>query len=342
MVLGTGLRNTGNFAGARMQNGFHRLIGSDIETMKYVATDRTDATLWIAADRYRWLRYATSSGFFGGWRTGYWVRGSMLLTSDGQADSSVGAYAVTSKNTIDLWLGLRRDWRNGYDRDIVQMATADAESDVGVVLGVRFGAFMLETVQQPGGDASYGQLKFASTGKTPFPGSTGWPRTAFEFGFLLPDVQVKLASRFRSNILVPPDSTWHQSVLLEARYGEPQLGDDTSVFVRSRQLTVGLEMEHILSPAANWISYYGSLAAGYRSEQLQGDNVLAGQTSAAVDKAVINAETGLRFNAAALGSAWTYRLQLGLAAGYHSAMRKFRWRGTITIFTNLRLPSHSV
>lgn len=292
-----------------MQNGFHRLIGSDVETMPYVATDRTDLTAWLDGEIYRTLNV------FGGseWRPGYWLRASALVTSDGQVDSALGAYAVASRNAIDLWFGVRRDWRNGYDRDRVQAATAAAESELGIVLGARFGAILLETVQQPNGKASYGQIKFVSSGKRPYPGSASWPRATIDFGFVLPDVQVQLAGRIRSHFFLDADSPWRQSVLVETRFGEPQYEDNTAIFIGTSQITVGLEMERQLSSANPWISYYGSLAGGIRYEQLLGDNRLAGEESPKVGRAVISAGTGLRFNAAALGQSWHYRLQIGLA-----------------------------
>lgn len=314
LAVGAGFRSTREFAGSRIQNGFHRLIGSEIETMTYVDTDRTDATLWLDAETFGTLHDATGGGFFGGWRTGYWLRGNALFTSDAQRDAALGAYAVASKNALDVWFGVRRDWRVGYDRDVVQVATAAAESDLGIVLGVRFGALMLETVQQPKGDASYGQLKFVASGKMPFPSGTVRPRVALEFSFLMPDVHIQLAGRYRSSLFLGEDSPWRQSFLLETRFGEPQYGNDTAMFVRSRQLTFGLEMERQLSSDQRWINYFASLSAGYRSEQLLGTNALAGEKSAEVGRPVVSAGTGLRFIAAALGGSWNYRLQLGLVA----------------------------
>jgi hypothetical protein len=297
-----------------MQNGFHQLIDSEIQTMDYVATDRTDAMLWVDAEHYRVFHESAANGLFGGWRTGYWLRGSTLLTTDGQWDNALGAYAVSSRNAIDLWLGLRRDWRSGYDRDRVQAATAAAESELAVVLGVRFGALILETVQQPDGDASYGQLKFFATGKQAFPRYSAWPRVGLELGFFLPDVAVELASRFRQRFLTAENSSWNESVIVDASFGTPQYGSNPSIFTDLKQLTIGLEWERRLSPAVGWISFYSGLSGGYRVEQLLGEGVLDGESSSSAGRAVLNVDTGLRFNAASLGDEWTYRLQLGLSA----------------------------
>ena len=314
LTVGGGFRSSGDFAGERMQNGFHRLIGSDVESLPYVATNRTDATLWLDAEHYRLLRPGVGERFFGSWSSGYWLRGNTLLTSDGQWDAGLGAYAVASRNSLDIWLGLRQDWRSGYERDAVQSATANAEQDLAVVLGVRFGAIVLETVQQTRNKASYGQLKFISSGRKAFPANSTWPRMSFEFGIVLPDIQVQLAGKFRSRLFTSGDTGWRESVVLETKLGEPQYGSNNSVFVRSRQLTVGLEWERQLSNDAPWISAYGALGGGWRSEQLIGDNALAGQKSETTHRGVLNGATGLRFNAAKLGRDWQYRLQLGIAA----------------------------
>jgi len=132
-TVGGGFRSVGEFAGERMQNGFHRLIGSNIDSLSYVDTSTTDATGWFEAQRYRQLRT------FDNWTTGYWLRAGSLVTTDGQWDSTVGAFAVAKRNSIDVWLGFRHDWRSGYDADNVQVETARAEDDTAVVIGVRFG-----------------------------------------------------------------------------------------------------------------------------------------------------------------------------------------------------------
>ena len=129
-----------------MQNGFHRLIGSQIETLPYTGTKRTDATAWFDAEYYTVMREPDEAVMFGDWRIGSWLRVNSLVTSDTQWDGSAALFAVANRRAIDLWFGLRRDWRSGYD-DPVERETASAEDDLAVVLGVRFGALVLETVQ---------------------------------------------------------------------------------------------------------------------------------------------------------------------------------------------------
>lgn len=314
LVIGGGLRSVGKFAGERMQNGFHQLVDSDIENLDYVSTDRTDAILWADAQHYRVFHESAAKGWLGGWRTGYWLRGSSLLTTDGQWDNSIGAYAVTSRDTIDVWLGLRQDWRSGYDRDPVQVATATAESELAVVAGVRFGALILETVQQPSGDASYGQLKFIANREQPTGQYSTPPEMGLEFAFFLPDVTVELAARFQRRVFTSTDSLWSEALVVDASFGTPQYGSDASVFIEGRQVTLGLEWERPALPDDDWISFFARLGGGYRQEKLRGEDVLAGASSASVGRAVVKLGTGVRFNAASLSDSWNYRLQLGVGA----------------------------
>lgn len=308
LTLGGGFRSVGEFAGERMQNGFHRLIGSDIDSLAYVDTSTTDATGWFEAQRYRQLRT------FSNWTTGYWLRGGSLLTADGQWDSTAGAFVVAERNSIDVWLGVRRDWRSGYDADNVQVETARAEDDTAVVIGVRFGALMLETVQQLNNDASYGQLSLVSSGFRSANTHVEIPRAGLEFNFLVPDVHVQLVGKLRTNLFAGEGSTWRESALLDIRYGEPQYKEDDSLFIRSRQLTAGMEWERPLTEGMNWLSFYGSAGVGWRNEELHRSSPTVNEEADAVDSTVVTAAAGLRFFAATLGQRWNYRIQLGLNA----------------------------
>jgi hypothetical protein len=169
-------------------------------------------------------------------------------------------------------------------------------------------------VQQPGGDASYGQLKLIAN-SAPLRGRRSAPvRTGLEFDFLLPDVMVELAARFQRRVFTSVDSSWHESLVIDAGFGTPQYGSDTSVFTESRQLTLGMEWERPLSASADWISLFAKLGGGYRYEKLIGEDVLSGESSSSVGRAVVTMGAGFRFNAASLSDAWSYRLQLGAGA----------------------------
>ncbi len=303
LVVGVGIRSAGIFAGERMQNGFHRLVGSDIETLPYSDTNGTDVTAWFDANHYRNFGHSSKNG--------YWLRASSLLTSGGQWDSSAGLYAVTSWPAIDIWLGLRRDWRSGYD-DPVLRATAIAEDDLAVVFGARFGALVLETVQQVNNGASYGQLRLVSAGVLATAPRNKDARLGLEFGFLLPDVHVRLAGRYRKHVLTGTGSDWREAIVVAVSYGEPQYEENTSVFVRSGQIDIGLDIERSMSDQSGWLSAYGTASAGWRNERLVGAGTLEGVTSDSVGRAVLSVGAGLRINAASMGERWNLRIQLGL------------------------------
>lgn len=313
-TAGVGIRSTGDYSGERMQNGLHRLIGSATQQLPYLDSAQTDGTLWIDAQHYAAFHTSRRDGYFGGWQSGYWLRASSLITSDSQWDNALGAYAVTSRNSIDVWLGVRRDWRSGYDQDFVQHSTASAEDDVSIVFGLRMGALILETVQQLNNKASYGQLKLVADGRQSFPADMTWPRFSVEFGFLVPDVLVQLAAKYKIRLLTRAESNWRESLVVDIRLGEPQFGDDPEIYVKTQQVSVGLEWEKSLAATLDWISVYGTAGLGWRREELIGDGSLEGLTSETVGMTTGVAGVGLRFSAASLGEKWRYRLQLGLAA----------------------------
>ena len=313
VTAGFGLRSVGDYGGERMQNGFHQLVGSAVKSLPYVGGSTTDGTVWVDAERYASFHLSEGSGFMGGWSSGYWLRGSALVTTDTQFDSALGAYLITSKNSMDIWLGARRDWRSGYDQDIVQQATAMAEDDLAAVFGIRFGALIIETVQQFNNKASYGQLKVVADGKTPFPGGE-WPRVGLEFAFVLPDVHVQLSAKYRTHFFQGSTTDVRQSIVLETQFGEPQYQDDPDLYIKSRQLSLGMEWEKAFAGTMDWVSAYGSGGVGWRSEQLVGDGSLNGQHSETESSAIGVLGAGLRFSAASLGRGWRYRLQLGLTS----------------------------
>jgi hypothetical protein len=313
VAIGAGLRSTGDFNGEALQNGFHRLVDSGVVHLPYTGVDKTAATVWIDAEHYKQFHEPSGSGAFGDWRAGYWLRANSLLTTDGQWDGSAAAYIVASRNVIDVWFGLRRDFRTGYD-DPVLRETAVAEDDLAVVLGARFGALVLETVQQINNEASYGQIRLVSSGYRSNRQSDAPTRYGIEFGFLLPDVHVQLSGRIRTGWDSTFGPLWPSFVVADLRYGQPQFGNITAAYVQSEQIGLGLEWSRSLPRTNNWITWYGTLGTGWRSEQLVGDGALTGEKSAAVSRTVLTLASGLRFDAAELGSHWRLRIQTGISA----------------------------
>lgn len=318
LTAGTGFRSTGDFAGERVQNGFHRLINNTVIILPYTDTRRTDATAWMDAEYSLCLRQVCGAKGSDDWRLGAWWRANSLLTSDSQWDASAAMYAVASKRALDIWLGLRQDWRNGYN-DPVLRETAAAEQDLAVVAGIRFGALVVETVQQLNNQASYGQVRLVSSGENRGSSSGKMPRIGLEVGFLVPDVQLHFAARTPTSLLTAAGSSWRESAYVSIDYGEPQHRDNTSVFIESAQLGVGLEWEQRLLERSRWLSAYGSAGIGWRNESLIGDGALIGDTtltgvkSASVGRAALLAGVGLRMDASPLGSRWNLRIQLGIS-----------------------------
>ena len=304
---GFGLRTVGDYAGERMQNGFHRLIDSRLEDLPYSDERGTDAVGWLDAERF--APFAS----FGDWRFAYWLRGRALVTSDGQLDSSLAAFAVATRGSFDTWAGLRQDWRRGYSEPI-QRATARAEEELALVVGIRFGGLVLETVQQFDGEGSYGQLRLVSLESADRGGVVLPARWGLEVGFLAPDVHLHLAARARTTLLVDENSRWREAAFLATALGEPQYGSNPALYRQSVQLAGGLEWELPLPNAESWLAAYVSAGAGWRRERLVGDGPLAGLESDSASRAVVIAGAGLRFYAGSLGGRGRYRMQLGLTS----------------------------
>lgn len=307
-VVGTGVRSIGDFAGDRMQNGFHRLIGSDIDDLQYTGSSETDLTAWAEAQYHR------DFAALGTWTAGYWLRAGTLVSTSGEWDSTLSALATLQRNNINFWIGLRGDWRAGYSGDPVLAATASAEEDAAFVLGMRFGALLIETVQQIDNDASYGQIMLVSSGARRANIGARPAAWAFDFAFLVPDVEVQLAGKRRSRLFVGDVSSWREAIFAEIRYGQPQYKSLNDVFIDTLQLGVGMEWERPIMPDTNWLSFYSSAGLAWRSEELNRE--VAGNRVAApgVDRAAATISGGLRFFATTLGQRWNYRLQLGISA----------------------------
>ncbi|MGI9221924.1 MAG: hypothetical protein ACR2QS_12910 [Woeseiaceae bacterium] len=306
LTIGGGVRSIDDFAGDRMQNGFHRLIDSDIEDLAYTGSSKTELTAWADAQLHR--DFASS----GTWTAAYWLRGSTLVASNGEWDSSLSALASLGKKNISLWLGLRGDWRSGYDNDRVLTAAANAEEDGALVVGVRFGALILETVQQFSGDASYGQIMLVSSGTPRSEASLAPSKWEMDFALLLPDVELQLAGRRPARLFLTDSSRWHESLVAELRYGQPQFESLNDVSVETAQFGVGMQWERPLAQGPGFASFYAGAGLAWRREQLQRD---ADSTEAEpVHSAAATIATGLRFFATSLGQRWNYRLQLGLSA----------------------------
>jgi hypothetical protein len=313
LSIGVGARGVGNFAGSRIQNGFHRLIESETNFLPYAETRQTDPTLWVLGEQHKIVRHAKGSGIFSGWDTGYWIRGGALATADGQLDAVAGLYAIASRPGFDLWLGPRRDWREGYTADLVQVETAAEEDKTAISYGVRLGSMVVEVVQRFDSAASYGQISFVSSTATRKTPATTGDRGDLQLGLYLPDMMFQLAGRWHKRIFTDDNSTWRESILVDLRGGQPQLGGDPTRFTKVSQLTAGLELSRPLGSSVPWLRFYSAGSLGWRSEQLIGRGDLAGVRSSAYGKAVLQADVGLEFDTTQLSSSWRHSLRFGVS-----------------------------
>jgi hypothetical protein len=309
LTAGIGVRSFGDFGGERMQNGSHQLVQSSVEVVPYTDLQRTDATVWADAQRF-----ALFSGAFDSedWRFGYWLRGSALWASDGQLDAALGAYGTAGKGAVDLWFGLRHDWRSGYEEPVL-VETAMAEEDLAAVFGLRWGPIVFETVQQFDNSASYGQVRLIAAGFGEERRGVRESSFALDAGITVPDVLLNVTGRWRADWLNGGSSDWSRTLFVAAGYGEPQHDDDPMIYRRTVQAGAGIEWERAMSDDG-WASIYTSVGAGWRQERIFGDDERAGEESDTTNGAALLAGIGWRFNSGELFSGLHYRIQLGLSA----------------------------
>ena len=308
---GFGTRYAGEFGGERIQNGFHKLVGDDPDRFPYVDTDDLDLTVWAQGEQYQREGRDLDLGWLGsGWNLGWKVRGATLLTTDGQWDAVASLAVAVDRRKLDLWVGLQGDIRSGYDQDRVQDAVADNEDGVSAILGLRWGPMVVETVQNFDGDAAYGRVSFIATSEPAMGPGEGPGDWAGQFSLSLPDVYANFQLR---RGLPNLKSRWGlPSVILDARFGEPQYGDNVRAYRETRQVTVDLELEKgIWNDGA--ISAFVSAGAGWRSEQLTGDLRLKGENSETVNRGVIIADGGLRWGTSGRGENWSLGIQTGVS-----------------------------
>lgn len=319
---GAGFRSYGNFGGSRMQNGFHRLINSSGDDYPYVDTKSNTAIAWLKGDYQRLYQLQPVALAETAWRAGYWLDATALGSAAGQWDATLSANAVARNQSMTVWLGLREDWRENYDADFVQTATAQSESGTSLTFGFGIGPVVFETVQGLNDKASYGRFVFTSVENEYTSSDYSLDtKNAINFNFLLPDVELEAQYRralpYRLKSFGAP-RTW---LLFGVHYGEPAYQDSFNVYNSTRQAAIGLELEWRNNKARQWAWPYVALLAGQRTEQLRADNgALAGQESEQVSSPVVEAGTGIRFNLYP-SRTWQLLLQLGLVGHYPTSSK---------------------
>ena len=330
LTIGMGVRGVGNYEGSRIQNGFHSLISTGTSFLPYEDTRQTDATAWVQGERHEILRRATGDGWLSGWDTGYWARAGALATADGQFDAVAGLYAIASRPNLELWLGLRRDWREGYDADIVQVETAAEESKTALSYGVRWGSLVLETVHRFDSFASYGQISFVSSAATRKTPTERKARGDFQLGLHVPHMMLQVAGRWHTHFLTKPGSPWRESVLVDLRGGQPQIGRDAEKFSETAQLVAGLEFSRQLENTPDWLRIYASIAAGYRNEQFVGRGTLDGIRSESIGKAVLQTDVGVEIDATRIRNNWRHSLRFGITGWLPASQESLQTGNSIT------------
>ena len=109
-------------------------------------------------------------------------------------------------------------------------------------------------------------------------------------------------------------SNWRRSVTADVRFGEPQQGNEPTIYIRSVQLTAGLEWERTSNNTGPWMSWYAGAGIGWRRETPLVQMQTSSLSGSAADRVVLSVDAGMRFRAARLGRHWKYRIQTGLSA----------------------------
>ncbi|RMF97504.1 MAG: hypothetical protein D6727_05365 [Gammaproteobacteria bacterium] len=312
LLAGAGLRRVGNFGGARIQNGFHRLFDQRSIDLPYVETRQTDATGWLRLEHFAPFPGA-GSNVPGAWRFGYWVQASGLASSDGQQDAALLGALTASRGWFGAWLGLRGDWREGYDADPVQREAARNDAGGFVVVGLRAGPVLLETSQGFQPDKAFGRLSFVAdlpAGDWPRPPGGEWSLAG---GFTVPELYLGLQGRGLLCGWLPCSERRHWRAVLDLRRGQPPLDSANDRYLDAWQFGAGLELEVAPAWLPRWLTLFGSAGAGWRSEQLKGDRYLTGAASERVGRAVGFGELGLRASTIGIGRHWGFRIQAALS-----------------------------
>ncbi len=294
LQAGGGLRYSGKAAGARIQNGFHQLIGSEIKTMPYVDDSRTDATLWALYRRDGLLADAVELPLLGAdWRFDYWGRASGMATTDGAIDANLTLNFVAQKRWFQVWFGVQGDMRRDHDANAVELATADYEDGMSTVLGIRLGPFVFESERKLDGDGGFGYFSLTSSGE-----AITWPggSDGFELQTTItqPDVYAVFQGRFRNAPQSLPDFTWANYWAVDLMYGRPQFDDRTDRFVETWQVALAREWSAKLA-GYEWLQGYVSVGPGWRTEKMIGEGLsLGGTDSGSISRVGLFGTLGVR------------------------------------------------
>lgn len=308
ILFGGGFRRYGNFSGARIQNGAHYLFNSKPVDLPYVNTERTDAVAWIRISHqdFPWPQTHNRD-----WWLGYWLDGTVLLTSDAQSDGMIGAFGVWRYQDWEVWSGPRAEWRSGYDGDVVQESVAAHEQGVSWVLGIAYGPVRFETSAGLGtNDNSYGSLILSANADQNLIATQDTSQWAYQFTVLIPNFAIQ--NQFRWS----PDK-WRSeqgatySLVFDYIYGTDARDDAGTSYTISNQYILGAEMRYSGHHRREWFQPYVMLGTGYRSEYIDGEGGLQSQQSPTVGSVVVAIDAGVRFHMSGKTDAWQVQLVVG-------------------------------
>jgi hypothetical protein len=317
IAAGAGLRAYGDFDGARIQNSIHRLFNNGINDSAYVDTETNMAIFWLQGDFQKLYTLPSVMEGSTSWRAGYWLDATGLVSTEQQRDATLAANVVMSHPSTTLWLGIREDWRENYDMDFVQQATALSESGTSLVFGLGFGPVLFETVQGLDDNASYGRLIFTSVeNKDTSLEPPGQDNNAVVFNFLLPDVELELQYKRALSATIHSLGQPRTWLVFGMHYGEPTYKDSLAIYNAIQQFALGVEFEWHEHDSYQLLWPYLALLVGQRSEQLKADvGMLAGEASETVSSMLVEVGTGLRFNLYPRNK-WQFMFQIGLTGRY--------------------------
>jgi hypothetical protein len=310
LEMGAGIRTYGDFDGNRIQNGFHRLINNGVDYYPYLETETNMAIFLLKGDYQKLYPLPLSKDTKNTWQAGYWLGATGLVSTESQWDAALSANAVIRNQTMAFWLGLREDWRENYELDFVQQATALTESGTSLTFGIGAGPVVFEMVQGFGDKLSYSRLILTSVeNEYASAGYSVQADNAVALNFLLPDIELELQYRralnYQPEYLGRP-KTWF---VIEMHYGEPtyeesfdvnnsfQQDPTFSIYSEIHQIAIGVEFEWHKQHYFQRVWPYLTLLAGQRTEKLKADSgTLAGQESEKASSTVFEVSSGVRLD----------------------------------------------
>lgn len=301
MMMGVGLRGTGERSGARIQNGVHRMFDARIVDLPY-QSGRTDAIGWLALDR-EWTRAVGDR-----WRGGVWLSAAGEWSSGGRGDANVAGLGLMRTRALELRTGLRSEWREGYD-GIVRSSTAASERGLFATFGVTVGPVDAETSQRVDGKEGYGRVTLtAGPGASTAPDAPG--RVALVAGLRAPQTAAHVDIAWSPHASRMSPGAAGTALTLGYLTGETPVDGSFDIFKSERQVSAGLELRG--TPRDGWLTPLVDLGLGWRREALYGMRAHAGKRSDDVDRAVITAGTGLDMRMGTLAGRGALSLRLSL------------------------------